>query len=139
MIGIPEAFAAAETPGDDGAGACRASQLFEMAEFGDAIEAASSANAAIPFEHAFTEMTGIGAELPFFDAPIGAECEPARRNFEAAPAAEAAAVGTFGKRIAIGSPAGHGTHGAHENRIQGKCFDGRSLTVAVLKRLGGVV
>jgi 3-methyladenine DNA glycosylase AlkD len=66
-------------------------------------------------------MAWVTAQPPFFDAPIRTEREAAGRNFEVAPAAQAAAIRSLGKGFAAGAAAGHATLGAHKNRIHGKC------------------
>ena len=113
VVGIPQSFAAAEIPGGEGTGASGTAEAFDVMKLGGAIETADGAEAAIALEDAFAQVAGVGAELPFLDAPLGAEGEAAGRDFELAPAAETAAVGTFGERGAIGTSAGLGAVCAH--------------------------
>lgn len=129
VIGVPETFSAANVPGGVGFGSRNTSQFFHAAQLGDTIETADGADAAIPLEDALAQVTGVGAQLPLFDAPFGTEGEAPARNFEIAPAAEAAPIGTFGQRGAIDwptlhdasrSPIAHNALSAHENRIQRK-------------------
>lgn len=136
VIGVPEGFSAAEIPSRIGFDSRNASQFFHAAQFGDAIETADSADAAVPLEDALAEMTGVTAQLPLFDAPFGTEGEAPGRNFQIAPAAEATAIGTFGQRGAIDRPAFHDSLAAHENRIQRKCLKGDygGATAAFLRR-----
>lgn len=121
VIGIPEGLSALHFPLAARFGSGRASQSLHPAQLGDAVEAAHRADTLISLEYAVAEVTRIAAKLPFFDAPIGAEREPAGRDFEIAPATEAAAVRASRQRSAIGSPPGHSAPDAHKNRIDRKC------------------
>ena len=56
---------------------------------------ADRADAAVPTQNLLAEIAGVGAELPFMDTPIRAECESACGDFQTAPAAESAAVWSF--------------------------------------------
>lgn len=96
VIGIPKSFSAAEIPASKGTSASGASEAFDVMKLSRAIEAADGADAAIPFENALAEMAGIGAQLPFLNAPFGTEGEATGRDFKLAPAAETAPVGSFG-------------------------------------------
>jgi len=117
VIGIPESFSAAEIPGGEGAGARGTTKALDVMKLGGAIEGAGGADAAVALKDAVAEMSGIAAQLPLLDAPCGTEGEAAGWNFELAPAAEAAAVWSFGQVTAKGTSAGHGALSAHENRI----------------------
>lgn len=86
---------------------------------------ANGANAAIAPEHLFAQIARIGSQLPFMDAPVGAERGPARRDFQIAPAAERAAVRSRRQRLPIDEAAGHGACCAHKrlNKIRIECFE----------------
>src|ERR1700722_8233143 len=59
MIGIPQGFAAFQTPDGCGFQASNAAEATEVGVFDDAIGAAECADAFVAFEDAFTQMGGI--------------------------------------------------------------------------------
>lgn len=116
VIGIPKRFSAANLPAFAGIQARRTSEALDAIPFSNAINPADSADAAIPFEHSFTQMPGIAAQPPFLHAEIRAERNASGRNFQVAPTAKAAAVWAFRQSFAIGTAAGHGSLFAHRLR-----------------------
>ncbi|HEV2687986.1 MAG TPA: hypothetical protein VGV35_05515, partial [Bryobacteraceae bacterium] len=58
-----------------------------------AIDTACRADALVSFENSFAQVSRVGAQAPFFYAPIGAEGLAAFRDFQVAPAAKVPAVG----------------------------------------------
>jgi hypothetical protein len=115
VVGIPQAFAKAGTDAPFGArtGTGNSAHSFEMMPCGDAIDTADGANTAIALQDFLAEMTGVGAELPFLDAPIRAKREAAFGYFQIAVAAQIAAVLAFGQTIAVSPAARHGAYCAH--------------------------
>ena len=107
MIGIPKRFAAADLPAFAGIETRRTAKALDAVPFGDAIDPADCADAAIALEHSFAEMSGITTQLPFLDAKVGAEGNAAGWNFQIAPAAKVTAVWPFRQSFAIGTAAGH--------------------------------
>ena len=71
------------------------------------VDVAQRADAAIAPEHLFPQVAWIRAKTPFVHAPVGTKREPARRNFEIAPAAEGATVVSLLKACPVGSAARH--------------------------------
>ena len=96
VVGIPERFAAFESPSGDGFLARATTETANVGVLGHAICSAFGADPFIAFEDAVAQMTGITAKTPFFHAEGGAEGLTASGDFELAPTAEATAVWTFG-------------------------------------------
>jgi hypothetical protein len=96
VIGVPEAFSSSRAPFLLCARSRHASQSLDVIELSDAIETAEGADSMIALEYALAEVTRVAPQLPFFNAPSGTKGLPARRNFQLAPAAKAAAVRSFG-------------------------------------------
>ena len=119
MIRIPECPAGIgpDTPYRPGSSPRTAAKFLYMMKSRVAIRPAHAAHAAVAFEDLFTKVAGIAAELPLFDAPIGAEREASFGDLEVTPAAKIAAVGPFGQRCRIGPAAGHSAQGAHCENI----------------------
>ena len=109
MIGIPERFARAETPFSGCPQTRRTAQPANAAKFGNAIESALRADAAVALEDSFAQMSWVAAQSPLFNAPVGAEGLAPGWNFEAAPAAEMTPVRPFRQIRAIGCSARHGS------------------------------
>ena len=95
VVGIPQGFAAFQTPRCDGFEARGSTKTADVGIFGNTIRAAFRTDALIAFEDALPQMARIAAETPFFDAESGAEGLTAGRDFELAPTAEATAVWAF--------------------------------------------
>lgn len=88
VIGIPEVPAAAPFFFEPAAGSV-VELSFVLAEC-LSIQAALGANAAVAGEDLFSQVGGIGAQLPRVDAGGAAKCESAAGDFGGAPAARAA-------------------------------------------------
>jgi hypothetical protein len=132
MVGIPQAFSAAQVPFGSGAMTGASAESAQMDVSRGTICAAKSTYAAIPFEHFFTQVSRIGAQLPFVNAPIRTECRTAGRDFEVTPAAEISPVGTLFEPVPIDPPAGHRPLGTHKARIS---FGFRQLLSSQLRQL----
>ena len=59
----------------------------EVVERSACVHRASGADTTVAFENLFAEITRVGAKLPFVDAPVGAEREAPRGNFQLTPSA----------------------------------------------------
>ena len=109
VIGIPQRLAGEplEPPFNEKAqpvGPTRAAQL----RVGSAsVDSADCANAPVPLHYLLAKVARVGAEAPFVNTPIRAECKAPRRDFEPTPAAEGPAVAPFRQSGAIGEAAGH--------------------------------
>jgi len=136
MVGIPEAFSRSgpQPPIEESFQARGAAQSFELAFGVHAIDAAAGANAAIPYQYFRAKIAWIGAQAPFLHAPGRAKSDASLGNFQAAPAAKMAAIGTFGKVFAAGPAAGHGSLGAHRANL----FIGEPNAKRNKIRLGGI-
>lgn len=113
MVGIPQAFAAAETPLRYGANARCPAQAPDTRKLRQAVEPAHSADAPIAFKHALAQMSGIAAQFPFLNAPIGAKRLASLRNLQPAPAAKAAPIIAFREVRAVRTASGHGAYSTH--------------------------
>jgi hypothetical protein len=93
------------------------------------VDSADRTDASVPLQNLLTKVARVGAEAPFVYAPIRAESETPRRNFEITPAAERPAVRPFRQGGAIGEAARDGPRGAQmiHNIFRIKCF-GRFLS-----------
>lgn len=87
-----------------------------MAPFGQAIEAAYRAHAAVALKNTFAKVAGIAAQLPFLDAPIRAERQPPRRNFQIAPAAKATPIRPLGQTGTVRTASRHGALFSHQTK-----------------------
>lgn len=126
VVGLPEghAEAAGGFPEIEKLEALCAAGVAETAAGGDGVDAAGSAEAAVAEEDLLAEIGGLGTELPLVDTIVRAEGEAAARDFERAPAAEAAAVGSAGDGLAVDPAAGHGARGAHVLFVIGQATRG---------------
>ena len=108
MVGIPKAFpgAGAESPIEKSFQPRRAAQAFQLPLCMQAIDAATGADAAIAFQYLFAKIARVGAQAPFLHAPSRTKRHAALGNFQIAPAAEIAAIGTFGKACRSAQPPG---------------------------------
>src|ERR1700685_2169483 len=86
------------------------------------VDGAFGADTAIALENLFAQIARISAQLPFVDAPIGAERKAPRRDFQVAPAAQRASAGSCLKRRPVGETTGHRTGSAH-NIYRIICFN----------------
>jgi hypothetical protein len=81
MIGIPKAFSGSRSgtkaPIDPGLQAGGSAQSLQMSPGRQAIDAALTADALVALEHSLADVSGIGAQAPFLDAPVRTECEAA--------------------------------------------------------------
>jgi hypothetical protein len=116
VVGIPEAFSRSvpQPPIQESFQARGAAQTFELAFGVQAIDAAGGANPVIAYQYFFAKIAWIGAQTPFLHAPSRAKRETSLGDFQAAPAAEMAAIGAFGKVLAAGPAAGHGSLRTHQ-------------------------
>lgn len=73
--------------------AANSARIAKLSGLRKGIDAAYGADPAISLENLFPKISGLGSQLPFVHAELGAECEPAPRDFERAPAAKSAAIG----------------------------------------------
>lgn len=105
VIGIPQRFAAFQTPGRSGLQPSGAAKTADVRVFGDAVGATQSTNAFVAFENAFAQMSRIATQTPFFNAEGGAEGVAAGWDFELAPTAKTAAVRAFAQNAFIGPTA----------------------------------
>lgn len=92
---------------------------------GDCVDAAEGTYSPIALEDLFAQVCGLGAKLPLVHAERGAEGIAAAGNFEAAPAAEAAAIGPARHRLAIDPTSLHCPHGAHSFFVT--CAEGHGV------------
>jgi hypothetical protein len=115
MVGVPEGFARAgpKPPVLEKHSAASSSRKSEFSGGGDGVDTATGTDAAITLKHFFTEICGLGPQLPLVDAELGTEGVSTAGNLERTPAAEAAAVGTAWDRFAIDPTAFHGPDSAH--------------------------
>ena len=65
------------------------------------VDSADRADAPVPLKNLLAKVARVGAEAPFVDTPIRAECKTPRRDFESTPAAEGPAVAPFRQGGAI--------------------------------------
>jgi len=139
MIGVPEAFSIgrADAPIRTGLEPGGSAKTLEMKPGGKAVDTAAGANSPVALQDLFAKIAGIGAEAPFFDAPVRTERLAALGNFEIAPAAEAAAIWTFGELVAIGPTAWHRSLGAHPNDYRGDGTGAKSTFDAFSNPLRG--
>jgi len=91
-----------------------AAGVADSAPLGDGIDMTAVADAMVAEKNLFAKIAGLRAQLPFVDAVFGAEGEAAGRDFERAPAAEAASVGTARNVLAVYPAAGHSALLAHD-------------------------
>ncbi len=118
VIGVPEGFAAAHRPFGGGPRASRTSEALDSVKLGDAVEMANGADTAIASENTFAKVAGVTAQLPFFDAPIGTEGQPSRRDLKTAPTAEATAVFACSQGLPIdAATTRHCAFSRHAHRI----------------------
>ena len=115
MIRVPECSSGIGLDAPLGPGPCPrgAAQFLQVMKGSAAVGAAGAAHAPVTLEQSLAKVTGIAAQLPFFDAPFGAECEPAFRDLEVAPAAKITAVCALRQPGPIGPAAAHGALCAH--------------------------
>lgn len=94
VIGIPKAFSRDRTqsPIVEHHFSAGAARPLQPAESFHAIYTADFANASISSEYLLAEISRACTQLPFVNAPFGAEGEPATRNFKRTPAAQCAAT-----------------------------------------------
>ena len=90
-----------------------------MVPDGEAVDTTTGANAPIALQHFLAQIASVGSEPPLLYAPVRAKGEAAFWDLETAPAAQVAAVRTFGKAVAIGPSTGHGSRGAHSSSESG--------------------
>ena len=88
-----------------------------MTPFRKAIEAADCTDPPVALEHSFAKVSGIAAQFPLLNAPIGAEGQASGRNFQVAPATKAPSIRTPGQTGAFRAATGHRTLHGHVNRI----------------------
>ena len=90
------------------------------------VDSADCADAPVPLQNLLAKVARVGAEAPFVNAPIRAERETPRRDFETAPAAEGPAAGPFRQSGAVGETARHGPRSAQtlHNIFSIKCLGG---------------
>ncbi len=105
MIGVPKGLSGtgAQSPIERSFQPRRAPQALQLPLCMQAIDAATGADAAVAFQHFFANIARIAAQAPFFHAPRRAKRRAALGNFQIAPAAQIAAIGTLGKG-ALGRP-----------------------------------
>src|SRR5271154_1825035 len=117
MVGIPKAFSRSRTqpPIERSFQAGGAAQTLQLAFGVQTVDTASGANRAVPFQHLLTKIAGVGAQTPFLHAPSRTKRHTSLGNFQAAPAAQMAAVGTLGKALTVGPAAGHISLRAHRS------------------------
>ena len=108
VIGLPQGFSDSGSPVSPYFCSGSASELPHVVVLGYAIESAGSADTTVALKHTIAQVARIGAQLPFFDTPFGAEGKSPRRNFESAPTAETAATISFRKSMAVYASAAHG-------------------------------
>jgi hypothetical protein len=89
--------------------------------FGQAVRLAHGADALVTIEDLLAHIAGIGPEPPLHNAVIRAEREPAFGDLQAAPTAKVAAMGSFGKCVAVGAAAGHDARGTHVETFYQGC------------------
>ena len=117
VIRVPNRFATPDLPVFERPAASSAPQSSQPGELSDTVQSASGANAFVALEDSLTKMAGISAEPPFLDAPVRTKAPASRRYFQAAPAADAAAVFAFRNRIATDSAPGHCALSTHAPRL----------------------
>jgi hypothetical protein len=71
------------------------------------VDSADCAHSPVPLQNLLAKVARVGAEAPFVNAPLRAERETPRRDFETTPAAERPAAGPFRQSGAIGEAARH--------------------------------
>ena len=86
---------------------------------GHAVDSALCADAPVTLEYALAKMSWIGAQSPFLYAPVRTKSQPATRHFQAAPAAETAAIRPFGQALAGNASARHRPPHTHDQSIEG--------------------
>jgi hypothetical protein len=79
-----------------------------------AIDPANRTDALVARKYLLAQIAGVSAKAPFMDAPVRAERESARRDFEVTPAAERTAILPSLEGSSVGKPAGHGPGSAHQ-------------------------
>jgi hypothetical protein len=89
---LPAAFA--QSPGFQKLAARSVVEFAEIAAQGYGIGGALGADAAVAREDLFAEIAGVGAQLPFMDAGLGAKGPAALWYFDAAPSTKSAAGGS---------------------------------------------
>src|SRR5580658_6011377 len=72
-----------------------------------AIDAAAGADAAVALQYFFANIAWVAAHTPFFHAPCRTKRHAAFGNFQVAPAAQIAAIGSLGKVVPIGPATSH--------------------------------
>jgi hypothetical protein len=97
VVGIPQALAetGADAPFSAGPRPGDTAHPFQMSPGGQAIRSTHGAYRAIAFQHFLAQMARVGAELPFFNAPVGTERETPFGNLKVAIAAEIPAIFAF--------------------------------------------
>ncbi len=129
MVRIPEAFAGHgfQSPiiqhqfSTGAAGALQSSECFQR------VDMAERAATSVAGKHSLAKIAWIGAQAPFMDAPVGAKCQSAWRNFQRTPAAQRASAASLRKQGANGTSAGHGSLRTHGNKQPSLLFDPRLL------------
>jgi len=117
MVGVPQTFSAGrsetEPPFQPSLQTGSATQSLHMAPGRQAIDAAVSADTVIACHYFFADISWVGTQAPFLNAPGRAESDAALRYFQIAPPAQIAAVRAFWKPILIGPPPRHSSRGTH--------------------------
>lgn len=125
VIGIPQGFAraGAQTPVHQERCTMWSAGIAKLSSRDDGIGSTYSADATIAFKDSFTEISGLGAQFPLMHAELGTERVAAAWDFEGAPAAEAAAIGTARHGLAVDPTAFHGPGSTHRFFVNGKVLD----------------
>jgi hypothetical protein len=67
VICVPQASTRFKPPLGNGLRSRRSAEAFDAAQFGQAVKTTHAADAAIAFEYALTEVSGVAPQFPFFD------------------------------------------------------------------------
>lgn len=120
VIGVPQAAALPRLQSPPRPRRCPlpSAQPPQLPEFRDAVHPALSADAGVALQHAFPQVPGVAAQLPFIYAPVRAERPPAPRDFQIAPPAQVPAVRPSQQRSAIHPAAWHGPRSAHQQHFR---------------------
>lgn len=129
MIGVPEARPpkALHAPIAQQARPPGRRRPLDASPFGDRIQTARCANPLIAFEHLISQVTGVRAEAPFADTPIGAEGPASGRNLELTPAAERPAVCATRQFRGVGTAALHRAILAQGPRVKRRHVESTSV------------
>src|ERR1700728_594498 len=85
-----------------------------------AIDAATSADAAVALQYFFANIARVAAHAPFFHAPCRTKGHAAFGHFEIAPTTQIAAIGPLGQGVPVGPAAGRCSFGTHSERVPSK-------------------